>query len=182
MIDREKLIETLNRYFSIGDSDTYCLTRDKSGFAVGTITIDDFKEFDEENIADLADWILKSKLFEVQISQEINRDNIDGAIKSLRWVANQIPDDLGESREDKMLQCIKVYCSNGANVLEKVGKVADKEIPKAVTHEATLYEACTCPRCHNIISKYEYWGNGKVRVLPEYCPYCGQHLKGDYDK
>lgn len=59
MVDRERLIEILSKYFNIGDSYTYILTRIKEGFAVGTVTIDDFKEFDEENVVDLADYILK---------------------------------------------------------------------------------------------------------------------------
>ena len=59
MIDREELIKVLNDYFTIGDSDTYVLTRVKEGFALGTVTIDDFQEFDESNVADLADYVIK---------------------------------------------------------------------------------------------------------------------------
>ena len=58
-MQREKLIETLNNYFCVGDSDTYICTRDKSAFSVGTMSLDDFQEISEENIVDLADYILK---------------------------------------------------------------------------------------------------------------------------
>lgn len=58
MLDREKLKEILMRYFNIGDSYTYNLTRIKEGFAVGTVTIDDFEEFTEEIIDDIVKYIL----------------------------------------------------------------------------------------------------------------------------
>jgi len=58
VLDREKLKEILMQYFDIGDSYTYNLTRVKEGFAVGTVTIDDFEEFDEEIIDDIVEYIL----------------------------------------------------------------------------------------------------------------------------
>lgn len=54
---------------------------------------------------------------------------------------------------------------------------SDKEIPKQVTHEATIYDALTCPRCKNVVSKREKWGSSNVRIMYQYCPFCGQHLK-----
>lgn len=55
---RERLIQLLSQYFDIGDSYTYNLTRDKAGFAVGTVDLDDFEEYAEDNVADLADYLL----------------------------------------------------------------------------------------------------------------------------
>lgn len=55
---REKLIDILSHYFQIGDSYTFELTRVKEAFELGTMSFEDFSEWDEENIADLADWIL----------------------------------------------------------------------------------------------------------------------------
>ena len=54
----EKLRNVLMNYFDV-PSDTYAynLTRDKSAFAVGTITPDDFEEFDEDTIDDLLKYI-----------------------------------------------------------------------------------------------------------------------------
>lgn len=56
--DREKLIAILDRYFDIGDSYAYNLTRAKSAFACGTMGFDDFEEFDEETVADIADYLI----------------------------------------------------------------------------------------------------------------------------
>ena len=58
---RDKLIEVLAKYFDIGDSYAYNLTRVKEAFAVGTVTIDDFVEFDDEVVADIADHLLADK-------------------------------------------------------------------------------------------------------------------------
>lgn len=55
---RERLIQLLSRYFDIGDSYTYNLTRVKSAFAVGTVDLDDFEEYTEDDVANLADYLL----------------------------------------------------------------------------------------------------------------------------
>lgn len=47
------------KYFTIGDSDAYWLTRVKEAKQYGTLTIDDFVEFDEEIINDIVDYIFK---------------------------------------------------------------------------------------------------------------------------
>ena len=57
---RERLEELLSRYFGIGDSYVYHLTRDKEAFSIGTMGFDDFVEFDEDTISDLAEFLLKN--------------------------------------------------------------------------------------------------------------------------
>lgn len=58
MTDRENLIELLTDYFDIGDSYAYNLTRVKTAFAVGTVSLDDFEEFDDATVAKIADYLL----------------------------------------------------------------------------------------------------------------------------
>ena len=60
MTQREKLIEILSRYFQIGDSYAYNLTRDKEAFAVGTMDLDDFEEFDDFTVSYIADHLLEN--------------------------------------------------------------------------------------------------------------------------
>lgn len=60
MTQREKLIEILSRYFQIGDSYAYNLTRDKEAFAVGTMSLEDFEEFDDFTVADIVDNLLEN--------------------------------------------------------------------------------------------------------------------------
>lgn len=55
-------------------------------------------------------------------------------------------------------------------------KSMEKQIPKKVTHEATLYKCCTCPTCKNVVDKFEKWGESTVRITCEYCHFCGQAL------
>ena len=55
---RERLIQLLSQYFDIGDSYTYNLTRVKSAFAVGTVDLDDFEEYTEDDVANLADYLI----------------------------------------------------------------------------------------------------------------------------
>ena len=56
---RDKLTEIISSYFSIGDSYTYELTRVKEGFGIGAITIDDFVEWDADNVSDIIDYTLE---------------------------------------------------------------------------------------------------------------------------
>lgn len=58
-VNREKLMAVLRDFFSIGDSYTYELTRVKSAFEVGTMSLDDFEEWGEDNISDLCDYIFR---------------------------------------------------------------------------------------------------------------------------
>ena len=55
---REKLVELLAKYFDIGDSYAYNLTRVKSASACGTVGLDDFEEFDDETIEDIASYLI----------------------------------------------------------------------------------------------------------------------------
>lgn len=52
------LKELLMEYFRIGvDCYAYNLTRDKSAFECGTVTVNDFEEFDEEVIDDIVNFM-----------------------------------------------------------------------------------------------------------------------------
>lgn len=65
---RERLTQLLSRYFDIGDSYTYNLTRAKSAFAVGTIDLDDFEEYTEDDVANLADYLLENGVIAPQVT------------------------------------------------------------------------------------------------------------------
>lgn len=54
---KEELRQSLVDYFNIGDSYAYSLTRCKEAFSVGTMTLDDFEEFDDELIDDIVEYI-----------------------------------------------------------------------------------------------------------------------------
>ena len=59
---REKIRNKLVKYFDIGnDSYFYILTRDKSAYQYGTMHFDDFKEFDEEQIDDIINFLFSKR-------------------------------------------------------------------------------------------------------------------------
>ena len=62
MTEKERLIELLTKYFEVGDSDFYICNRVKEAFNLGTMTLDDFTEIDEENTVDIADYLLKNNI------------------------------------------------------------------------------------------------------------------------
>ncbi len=56
---KDNLVSVLNDYFSIyTDTYAYNLTRDKSAFSHGTMTMEDFEEFTEETTSDLAEHLI----------------------------------------------------------------------------------------------------------------------------
>ncbi|MEE1046915.1 MAG: hypothetical protein U0M60_05770 [Clostridia bacterium] len=68
------------------------------------------------------------------------------------------------------------------NARELAISALEKQIPKKVTHEATLYKCCTCPNCKNVVDEFtEFMGN-RCRVTPTYCKYCSQALDWSEDK
>lgn len=81
---RERLIQLLSRYFDIGDSYTYNLTRVKSAFAVGTVGLDDFEEYTEDDVTNLADYLLDNGVIvpSVRVGQTVwcLIDNFNGAV------------------------------------------------------------------------------------------------------
>ena len=54
----------------------------------------------------------------------------------------------------------------------------EKQIPKKITHEATLQRCATCPTCKNVLDKFIEIipGQPKIRVAFTNCPFCGQAL------
>jgi len=61
-MDREQIAQKLLQYFGFNYQDgtyIYNLMRTKSAFHVGTMTLDDFEEIDEDFVYELADFILE---------------------------------------------------------------------------------------------------------------------------
>lgn len=55
---KEKIAEAISNHVSLEDTYTYELTRTKSAFEVGTMSLEDFEEWTEENVDDLAKEIV----------------------------------------------------------------------------------------------------------------------------
>lgn len=78
MNDKEKLIEVLSKYFDIADPYAYNLTREKTAFAVGTMSLEDFVEFDEETMADIADHLIANNVVIQKQGEWIPIEDFDG--------------------------------------------------------------------------------------------------------
>ena len=54
----------------------------------------------------------------------------------------------------------------------------EKQIPKKITHEATLQRCATCPTCKNVLDEFieVIPGQPKTRVTFAHCYFCGQAL------
>ena len=61
--------------------------------------------------------------FKINRLQRIKK--YDCAMKSLKWVSNQIPDNLGDSNEEKMLTAIKRYADAGLCVMNELRTFID---------------------------------------------------------
>lgn len=60
--------------------------------------------------------------------------------------------------------------------MEMAISALEKQIPKKITHEATIYKCCTCPSCKNVVDEFETIGDSRVRVTFQFCHFCGQAL------
>lgn len=75
------------------------------------------------------------------------KQKAQAASRSLKWIVNQIPDDLGETNEEKMLKAIREYCNRGANVID--------ETSEHIILEPKSYIGKHCSDCQN----YEHCKN-----------------------
>lgn len=89
---REKLVELLSKYFNIGDSYAYNLTRVKRAFACGTVGLDDFEEFDDETVEDIASYL------------------IDNGVTVQEWIS--VTERLPEEKVDCIVHYKHAYCDN----------------------------------------------------------------------
>ena len=89
---REKLVELLAKYFDIGDSYAYNLTRVKSAFACGTIGLDDFEEFDDETVEDIASYLIANG---VTVQEWISVKDRLPDNKEYDWVLAQVVENNG---------------------------------------------------------------------------------------
>ena len=54
----------------------------------------------------------------------------------------------------------------------------EKQIPKKITHEATLQRCATCPTCKNVLDEFIEFipGQPKIRATFAHCHFCGKAL------
>lgn len=68
---KEKISQAIRNYIAIEDTYTYELKRVKSAFEVGTVSLEDFEEWSEENVNDLTEAIIDATKPQLRENQEI---------------------------------------------------------------------------------------------------------------
>lgn len=71
MNTRDKIHSAINEHIDVDDTYAYFLTRDKSSFSVGTVTLDDFEEWTDSDVADLTDSIMEKINTELNENQQV---------------------------------------------------------------------------------------------------------------
>ena len=78
LIDADVLKDILMQYFDINnDTYYYNLTRVKSAFDVGTMTLEDFEEFTEETVDDLVAYIIRQAPIVEDVMQVVRCKNCE---------------------------------------------------------------------------------------------------------
>ena len=74
--------------------------------------------------------------------KKLTDEVVNATVKSLKWVCNQIPNDLGNSNEEKMLKCIQLYCQQGIAVIERLQKENEElKSPKFASWKLKFFKA-----------------------------------------
>ena len=93
IIDKYKLKDKLLEYFNIGsDCDFYILTRDKSAFEYGTMSFSDFKEFDEEQVNDIINFLFNENNTK-DASYDIFFEEHKEEVEEIRKICEEIAND-----------------------------------------------------------------------------------------
>jgi hypothetical protein len=130
MNTRDKIHSAINEHIDIEDTYAYFLTREKSSFSVGTVTLDDFEEWTDSDVADLTDSIME------KINPELN-ENQQVVLEWLKWSVEEqgvSPMDavyllvLGESLDSVSLAYIALTPDQQTQVLAAFAEWGMKEV------------------------------------------------------
>ena len=86
MNTRDKIHSAINEHIDIEDTYAYFLTREKSSFSVGTVTLDDFEEWTDSDVADLTDSIMEKINPELNENQQVVLELLQKAYAKNKWM------------------------------------------------------------------------------------------------
>lgn len=86
METRDIIHSAINAHINIDDTYAYFLTRTKEAFSVGTVTLDDFVEWTDEDIADLTDSIIDKISPELNHNQQVVLELLKKAYLKNKWM------------------------------------------------------------------------------------------------
>lgn len=127
---KEKIAEAISKHISLDDTYTYELTRVKTAFEVGNMSLEDFEEWSDENVDDLAGAIVDALQLELNDNQKV----------VLEWLKSETI----LTREPPILS---VNAFSDKNLL---GKLPDK-VRKA-------YKPLDCKQEYEVLAAFAQWG------------------------
>lgn len=124
---KEKIAEAISKHVSLDDTYTYELTRVKSAFEVGTISLEDFEEWSEKNVDDLAGAIVCALQPQLNDNQKIvlewlkENESANGPIRNIFWMINntawghldELRDPLMELNDDQQFEVLAAFAQWG---------------------------------------------------------------------
>lgn len=101
--------------------------------------------------------------------KKLTDETVNATVKSLKWVCNQIPNNLGDSNEERMLKCICLYCEQGIALIHRLQdenaeydrKLEDGELVSKDWHDEQVIHLQT----ENEELKRSKFGNWKVKFF-----------------
>jgi len=123
MNTRDKIHSAINEHIDIEDTYAYFLTREKSSFSVGTVTLDDFEEWTDSDVADLTDSIME------KINPELN-ENQQVVLEWLEAYADKDSGDWPMQTIFYMWDCIRSDMLGGEELsaLRKLTRIEQFEV------------------------------------------------------
>jgi hemerythrin-like domain-containing protein len=90
---KETIAEAISKHVSLEDTYTYELKRAKSAFEVGTMSLEDFEEWSEENVNDLAKSIVNALQPQLNENQHVVFDWAKSYLseaKNIMWFIEEL--------------------------------------------------------------------------------------------
>lgn len=134
MNTRDKIHSAINEHIDIEDTYAYFLTREKSSFSVGTVTLDDFEEWTDSDVADLTDSIME------KINPELNENQ--------QVVLEWLKDDFKES-------------GNPVDSLESLASEV-LHVETFQTCISSTYDELSISEQFQVLQAFAEWGKEKV--------------------
>lgn len=141
MNTRDKIHSAINEHIDIEDTYAYFLTREKSSFSVGTVTLDDFEEWTDSDVADLTDSIMEKINPELNENQQIVLD----------YLKKMCPPKLDVSA------MVTVYCLVDDNINDNWQEYSE-EIPKHIE----ALQKLSISEENQVLAAFAEWGMKEV--------------------
>lgn len=99
-------------------------------------------------------------------------------VLNISFIRDLFNDAVGQLKDaTKIVAANKRHRAHIQQLKADNARLREKDTPKPCEHKATLYKCLTCPSCSNVVSQHEMWGETEVRILPDYCKFCGQRIE-----